>query len=245
MLEVSNVRRAFGETQALTDCSMSCRGGSVHVLLGENGSGKSTLVKILSGILMPDGGQIRLAGEAVTRFSPRQAQRVGIVSVLQEVLVIDHRSVLDNIFLGYDGFFWRRLPRSERCALAEATLAQLSPDPPSVDATVGSLTLAHRQIVAIARAMVRKPQVLILDEATSALDVATRDVLIQNIEAMKQRGLVVVFISHRMDEVMQLGDVITVLRNGRTVASVDRSQADIETLLTLMSSDQSPRSTSG
>jgi len=235
LLEVRNLRKSFGETQALVSCNFSARGGLVHSILGENGSGKSTLVKVLSGIVMPDGGEIRVDGTGVTRFTPLAARCLGVVPVLQEVLVAPNRTVLDNIFLGYDGLFRRRLSRSQRIELARQTLACITRADIDLNALVEALPLPRRQLVTIARALVHDPRVLILDESTSTLDINDRQVLFDEIRRRVAGGRLVIYISHRLDEVLDLADEITVLRSGLSVTTVARAGLAVHDLLALMS----------
>jgi ABC-type sugar transport system ATPase subunit/ribose/xylose/arabinose/galactoside ABC-type transport system permease subunit len=212
LLRIEGVTKSFGPTVALRDCSLHLRAGEVHALMGENGSGKSTLVKILSGVHRPDGGRV-LVGQAPLRArSPRAAVAAGVATVFQEVQCVPGQSVLDNLWLGTDGM------------LRRAGLA----------APAGSLSLSERQAVAICRALLREPKVLILDEATSALDVATRDRLFAAARRLTAAGGAVLFISHRMDEVTEIADRVTVLRSGESVATLDRADAEIGRLVELM-----------
>jgi ribose transport system ATP-binding protein len=193
------------------------------------------LVKVLSGIVVPDGGQIRVDGTGVTRFTPLAARRLGVVPVLQEVLVAPNRTVLDNIFLGYEGLFLRRLSRSQRIELARQTLACITHADIDLNALVEALPLPRRQLVTIARALVHDPRVLILDESTSTLDINDRQVLFDEIRRRAAIGRLVIYISHRLDEVLDLADEITVLRSGTSVATVPRTGLTVHDLLALMS----------
>ena len=232
---MTGIAKAFGPTQALRDASFELRAGEVHALVGENGSGKSTLVKILSGVHTPDAGTIELGGETLqTLRSPRGAQERGIVTVFQEVLVAGARSVLDNIWLGVDRPLRARVPLREKRARATETLTELLGEPLPLDKPVEELSLSDRQACCIVRALMRRPRVLILDEATSALDVATRDRLFQIIGRLSADGVGVVFITHRMDEISEIGDRITVLRSGETVSTLDRGKWTPQQLVRLM-----------
>lgn len=238
VLEVTGLAKSFGATQALSDCSMDLRRGEVHAIMGENGSGKSTLVKILSGVHRPDGGAIVIRGERVAFLSsPRAADGAGIATVFQEILAAGQQPVLENIWLGSDGLFRRRIPKETRLARAREVLGELI-DLPRLDITANSLALSDRQATCIARALVREPQVLILDEATSALDVATRERLFGVLERLRTRGVAILFISHRMDEVEEIADRVTVLRSGRSVATLRRGEASARELVALMTGDE-------
>jgi ABC-type sugar transport system ATPase subunit/ribose/xylose/arabinose/galactoside ABC-type transport system permease subunit len=238
LLTVGALAKSFGPTKALRDCSLELRAGEVHALMGENGSGKSTLVKILAGVHRPDAGRIELAGRSVAPRGPREAIGSGVATVFQEVQCVAGQSVLDNLWLGTDGVVRRArgagLEPEERRARAGRVLTELLGTCPDLDAPAGTLSLSERQALAIARSLLREPKVLILDEATSALDVATRDRLFEACRALTARGGAVLFISHRMDEVEQIADRVTVLRSGESVGTLERDQADIATLVQLM-----------
>ncbi len=234
ILRVEHVAKAFGPTQALRDCSVELRRGEVLSIMGENASGKSTLVKILSGVHRPDSGEIELAGTKVDHLgSPRQAQALGIATVFQEILVVPQQRVLTNIWLGSDRMFKRRFSDEERRRRGREALAELI-DSPRLGATAGTLPLSDRQALCLARALVREPRILILDEATSALDVATRDRLFTVIRRLREQGCGIMFISHRMDEVEEIADRVTVMRSGDSVATLDRADVNTRRLVELM-----------
>jgi ABC-type sugar transport system ATPase subunit len=238
VLEVAGLAKSFGATQALSDCSLDLRRGEVHAIMGENGSGKSTLVKILSGVHRPDAGIITAGGEQVPFLSsPRAADTAGIATVFQEILAAGQQPVLENIWLGSDGLLKRRIPKDERLARARETLGELV-DIPRLDVAANTLPLSDRQATCIARALVRDPKVLILDEATSALDVATRERLFRVLERLRAQGAGILFISHRMDEVEEIADRVTVLRSGRSVATLRRGEATPRELVALMTGDE-------
>jgi ribose transport system ATP-binding protein len=241
LLEVRDLSKAFGETRALASCDVTADRSQVHAVLGENGSGKSTLVKILSGVIAPDSGELRIAGARTTEFSPGAARDAGIASVLQEVLVAPNRTVVDNIFLGHDAFVRRSHSRAERRERGHAALAQVTQTPPHLDAFVGDLPLSQRQLVTIARALVREPRILILDEATSALDIGDREVLFEAIREVVAAGSLVIFISHRLEEVMEISDLVTVLRNGTSIKTLRRGEFEVHHLLRLMSPTSAER----
>jgi len=234
LVRVEHAAKAFGATRALRDCSFELRAGEVHALVGENGSGKSTLVKILSGVHVPDSGRVEVAGAEVQLRSPKAAQDRGIATVFQEVLVARDCSVLDNVWLGADATWRAKIPGREKRRLAKAALEELLGRPVDLGAAIDELSLSDRQACCIVRALLRKPRVLILDEATSALDVATRDRLFALVGRLVADGVGVVFITHRMDEIEQIGDRITVMRSGETVASLDRRGSTTQQLVRLM-----------
>jgi ABC-type sugar transport system ATPase subunit len=176
---------------------------------------------------------LRALGSGALR-DPAAAIRAGIMAVFQEVLVVDSRPVLENVWLGTDGLFRRRVPEHVKRARATELFGELLGDPPDLDAPAGELSLSHRQACAIVRVLLRGPRVLILDEATSALDVATRDRLFAAVARRREEGVATLFISHRMDEVAQIADRVTVLRSGESVATLPRAQVTPDTLVRLM-----------
>lgn len=234
MLQINELSKRYGETVALDRATISLDAGEIHTILGENGSGKSTLVKLLSGIIAPDSGEILLSGTNIAGAAPPAFQAQGFATVFQEVLVAPDRSVVDNVLLGCDGLLKRRIPRSERGKIAGSVLSQFAVTQVGPDELAGHLPLAAQQLVVIARALVRKPRILILDEATAALDFADREAVFELMRKLAGDGCLIVFITHRMDEVMSLSDRVTVLRSGRVVTTLPREKLDPDELLSLM-----------
>jgi ribose transport system ATP-binding protein len=220
VLELSGVSRQFGAVRALTDVSFDCRPGEVHAVVGENGSGKSTLLGIASGFVDPDLGTVRIGGEPLRRDSPALARRLGLAMAYQDTSLILPEPVKNNLYLAAPEDlrppFWGR-KRWARRLLAEFDLdLELFPDSPA-----GFLTLADRQLFEVAKALVTDPKVLLLDEPTTALGPDEVEALHRTVIACKRRGVGVVYVSHRLPEVLEIADRITVLRDGRNRGTFD------------------------
>lgn len=234
-LVIEGLSRSFGETRALTSATLRVRPSEIHSLAGENGSGKSTLIKILSGVLRPDSGTLIWEGDARHLGSPRGAQGMGIATVFQETLIVPEMAVRDNIYLGTDRLFRYGRRKGEELGGARQALSDLGLDGLDLERPMWTLSLAERQLVTVARAIIRPWRLLILDEATSALDARQRDRLFDYLRLARSQGKSVLFTSHRMDEVLGLADRITVLRQGATVATMAVSDASRTGILRHMS----------
>ncbi|CAN7406681.1 ATP-binding cassette domain-containing protein [Brucella pseudogrignonensis] len=232
-LQVENLEKRYGETIALTNANVTFSHG-VHTILGENGSGKSTMLKILSGVVAPTHGRVVLNDKTISARSPADMKALGLATVFQEVLIAPHRSVVENIFLGFDGLITRKVSKSVREKAAHAVLSKIARFPIDLHAAAGSLSLAAQQLVVIARAFISRPSILLLDEATAALDYADRDLVFETIEDYAASGNIVIFISHRLEEVKRLSDEVTVLRSGHVVDTLERQQINSQILLELM-----------
>ena len=220
-LEFIDVHKSFGAVQALRGVSFSVAEGEAHALIGENGAGKSTLLKVLAGILQPDTGQVHWRGERLHLGSPREALERGIGMVYQEMLSFPNLTVTGNIFAGRELTRGGRLRHAEMRERTAAILAELhlaiSPD-----AAAESLSVAHRQLLQVARALAFKCQILVLDEPTTSLTDAEADHLFAVLERLKGGGVTLLYVSHRIPEVFRLCDRITVLRDGAYVETCDR-----------------------
>jgi ABC-type sugar transport system ATPase subunit len=216
VLEAEGIEKSYGGVRALAGAGLTVRAGSVHALIGENGAGKSTLVKVIAGAVEPDAGTLRLDGREVRFATTADAARHGVAVVSQELSLFEDLDVLSNLFPMREptrGPFVRRGEMAER---ARPVLADLGLDV-SLRAPAGSLSLAQRQLVEVAKALVTRPRVLILDEPTSALEQASTEALMKVLRVLRERQVAVVFVSHILEEVLALCDVITVLRDGRPV----------------------------
>ncbi len=214
------VRKSFGSTVALDGVSFAIAAGTVHALLGENGAGKSTMVKLLSGLIRPDGGRLELFGRTVDLHSPREAHRLGVQTAFQELTLVPDLTVWQNILLPYQPHRFGGLLRIRQGeAEVAALLSRLGLGNISPRQVVRDLDLSVRQKIEIARALLRKPRILLLDEPTSALSGRDIDWLADIVAAEKRRGATVVFISHRLAEVRMFCDELTVLRNGHAVGT--------------------------
>jgi rhamnose transport system ATP-binding protein len=219
VLELSETSKSFGGVPALRGVAFTVRAGEIHALVGENGAGKSTLVNILSGVLGPDGGELRLDG-AETRFgSPREAAHAGIHLVHQELALLPESTVVENVFLGEElagrGGVLRRREMRERTAEVLGRLGVVI----APDARVSSLTVAQRQMVEIARSLVSEARVVILDEPTAALSPEEAEALFVVLRGLRAAGCAIVYISHRIGEVLALADNVTVLKDGEVVGT--------------------------
>src|ERR1700693_639158 len=240
LLEAKNLRRTFGETIALDSCSVSVVPGEIHAVVGENGSGKSTLIKILSGIVRAESGTLEWNGEPFRVSSPRAAQAAGIATVFQETLILPEMSVRDNVMLGLDGVVRRKTSPAREAELVRESLAIVGMGL-DIEKLAGALSLASRQLIGVARSLLRPWRLLILDESTSAIDIEDRDRLFEALRNFRGEGRSILFVSHRMDEIGSLADRATVLRSGRSVATLERGFFSSEILLELMSSRERSR----
>ena len=219
-LEAQGIRKTYGGVVALDDAHIEVRAGAVHALLGENGAGKSTLVKIMTGAVRPDAGTLHLGGTEVQFANTADATRRGVAVVSQELSLFPHLDVLSNLFPMREPRRGPLIDRRSMAALARPVFEQLGI---AVDLTapLGTLTLAQRQLVEIAKALISKPQVLLLDEPTSALEAGASERLLGILRVLRDRNVAVVYVSHILEEVMSLCDEVTVLRDGCVVVAAE------------------------
>lgn len=235
LIELRTVSKSFGETRALVDASLSGRAGEIHAIVGENGSGKSTLIKVLAGIHRADAGEVCWEGEPVAGPSPARMQGLGVAAVFQEVLIAEGASVLDNVFIGYDGLFRKRLSAAGKARRAGKLLERLFGRPVDLRQSVGELSLSEQQLVTVARALVRAPRLLILDESTSALDLRASTAVMTELERLKTEGSCILLVTHRIAELEVLADRATVLRDGATVGRLAKGEFSEGAMLKMMS----------
>ena len=218
VLKLESIGKTFGGVKALDDVAFDLFPGEVHCLAGENGSGKSTLIKIITGVHRPDGGaRIEIDGEAVASMTPALAQAAGVAVIWQDLALFPEMSVMENIALhAVLGPVPRRVDYAAMRRTAEAQLAELGVEL-DVEAPVRDYAIAQRQIVAIARALVGKPKIVFMDEPTASLTQSETDRLLDIVRRLAAGGIAVVFVSHRLAEVLEISDRVTVLRDGRRV----------------------------
>jgi simple sugar transport system ATP-binding protein len=221
VVKMSEITKSFPGVMALEDVDFSLRSGEIHALVGENGAGKSTLIKVLTGVEQPDKGTIELDGELVQARSPQHSQELGISTVYQEVNLCTNISVAENIMLGHEPRRFGSIHWQKMNEMAQEAINRLSIE---VDVTqpLGNYSVAIQQMVAITRALgVLSAKVLILDEPTSSLDIHETNLLFDVMRKLKSEGIGIIFITHFLDQVYQIADRITVLRNGKLVGTYE------------------------
>ncbi|WP_029075944.1 sugar ABC transporter ATP-binding protein [Kaistia adipata] len=233
VLEMRGIGKAFNAVAALDAVDFDCRAGEVHVICGENGAGKSTLMKVLGGSYRPDAGEVLLDGKSVRFLHPREARAAGISIVHQELSLLPFRTVAENIFTGMEPTRWGLLDRPRMQDRARALLQRLG-SAIRPDALVADLSIAEQQLVEIAKAMLVDAKVLVMDEPTAALDDRDARSLLDLVLRMKAEGVAIIYISHRMPEVMAIADRVTVLKDGRRVWTRDRADVTVNAIVTAM-----------
>lgn len=217
LLRMRGISKAFAGTPALLDVDLELYGGQVHALLGQNGAGKSTLISIMSGALQADSGVMELEGHEVSFVSPSDALANGIVAVYQELSLLPDMTVAENLFLGIEPGHGPFISRTEMGTKAREILDTLGATDIEPDAVVGDLSIASQQLVEISKALTRQARVVILDEPSAVLGSQELDLLYAMVRRLTAGGIAVVYITHRLDEVQEIADVVTVMRDGRKV----------------------------
>ncbi|WP_110852715.1 sugar ABC transporter ATP-binding protein [Georgenia satyanarayanai] len=218
LLQITDVIKHFPGAKALDGVDLEVRAGEVHCLLGQNGAGKSTLIKVLAGAHQPNSGEIRWNGEVVTIDSPTAAIALGIATMYQELDVVDGLTVAENIYLGHELSRGGVLRKAEAHARTRELLERLGHGEISPGREVGKLSAAGKQIVSMARALSHNARVIVMDEPSAVLDPEEVENLYRVVRALQADGVAIIYISHRLEEIRQIGDRITVLKDGRTVA---------------------------
>ena len=216
---MEGISKRYGGVHALEKADLEVQAGRVHAILGENGAGKSTLIKVMSGVVAPDKGRMLLEGREVSFPDPAAANAAGIVCIFQELSLIPDLSVADNIIASNPPGRFGLIDRKAQRLLAEAALARAGGEDIHPMAQVKDLSLSRRQVIEIAKALARKPRVLILDEATSALAATDVKRIFDVLRRLKAEGIALLYISHRMHEIAELADDCSVFRNGRRIAT--------------------------
>jgi ABC-type sugar transport system ATPase subunit len=234
ILEMRNISKAFGGVRALRDVSFSCRKGKVHALLGENGAGKSTLIKILAGAYQADSGEIVFKAQRHAGFSAREAIATGISIIYQELNLIQFMTVAENIFLGREprnrfGMIDTRRMARESGELLDQLGVRLTPS-----AYIGDLTVASQQMVEIAKALSQNADLIVMDEPSAILAGHELESLFATIRALVRRGVTIVYISHRLNEIFEIADDVTILKDGRVVSVQPISDVSRARLIQMM-----------
>ena len=233
VLEMRDVSKSFPGVRALESVSFDCAAGEVHAICGENGAGKSTLIKVLGGIYRPDSGTILIDGAEAAFAHPAAARRAGISIIHQELSLLPHRSVAQNVFLGLEPMRWGVLDRAAMRAGAARLLQRLA-SPIDPDAMAGELSVAEQQIVEVAKALALDARILVMDEPTAALDKIEAQRLLALVRKLREQGVAVVYISHRMSEISAIADRISVMKDGRKVATAPAADLPTSRVVRLM-----------
>ena len=235
MLRLEGITKVFPGVKALSSVSLAIGKGEIHAIVGENGAGKSTLMNILSGVFPPDTGRIVFEGREIHPKDPRQAQGLGISMIHQELSLAPHLSVMENVFIG-------RLKRNalglvdyrkmRKMCVESLSCLGIESIPP--DTKIADISVSQRQLVEIAKALSFDAKVLVMDEPTSSLTLSEAEMLLAVMRSLKASGVSILFISHRLDEVFTVSDRITVLRDGCLVKTLDKSEATVNEVVSMM-----------
>ncbi|WP_443640209.1 sugar ABC transporter ATP-binding protein [Candidatus Njordibacter sp. Uisw_039] len=231
-LYVKNVYKSFGVTKALDGVSFTGHFGEIHAIIGGNGSGKSTLAKVLAGVLPIDSGKVSVNGHHPT--TPGESRSIGVAMVFQEVLVADESSVVDNLFVGADGFFSKSMSDKEKQQKAQTLMSELAGEDVDPLQPAGTLPLNIKAWITIARGLLCEPDLLILDEASAALDFDSTERLFHKMREMRDKGVAIIIVTHRIAELIRISDRCTVMRDGKDVGVLEKQDITEENLLRLM-----------
>ena len=231
LLEIRNISKNYGVVQALDGVTFDIEEGEVHSLLGENGAGKSTLIKIISGEETPTSGEIAIGGTTVTEYSPRRAMQSGIAMVHQELAIFENMTVAENIFPGIPFRKWPGFIDKQRMNAEAAERIRMFGMDISASQRMDELTMAQHQMVEILRCLSLGTGIILLDEPTSGLNIEEADKLMGIIRSLKEKGITVIYISHRINEVLNVSDRISVMRNGRYIGTYKKDAVGDEAFL--------------
>jgi simple sugar transport system ATP-binding protein len=239
MLELSHISKHFGGTTALDDVSWEVSPSEIHCLIGENGCGKSTLIKIVSGVYAPEpGGTITVAGAPHASLTPHAAKALGIEVIFQDLSLFPNLSVAENIASGdMRGFAFAPIDRKAMRRAALAAMVRAGAELP-LDAPVGALSISQRQLVAICRGLASSARILFMDEPTASLTRHEVTTLFASVRRLKEQGVSIVFVSHRLEEIVEIADRVTVIRDGRKVATLAAADVDADRLSELMTGEE-------
>ena len=228
-LRVEGITKSFGGVQALKGVSLEIKSGEIHCLAGENGSGKSTLIKVISGVYEPDAGEIEIQGQRFSHLNPKEAIGLGIQVIYQDFSVFPNLTVMENLALNMELMQNRKLVNYRRArAIASNAVSQIG-FKVDLDERVENLSVADRQLIAISRALLQEAKLIIMDEPTSALTKKEVKALFEVIKRLQSRGLSILFVSHKLDEVFEISERYTILRSGENVASGSTKELDRRT----------------
>jgi simple sugar transport system ATP-binding protein len=240
LMEAKGLRKSYAGVEALRGANFELRRGEIHAVVGDNGAGKSTFIKILSGAVQPDDGQILIDGNPIVLHSPKAAQDFGIATVFQDLALINHLDVGSNIYLGRE--LRRRAPLSwlgvldkkEMRKRAAEDLRLLQVNVTDVDQIVLSMSGGQRQAVAVARAVAFGTRLVIMDEPTAALGIRESGAVLEVMKRIKKQGIAIIMISHKLPEVLEVADRITVMRLGTTLKCVAKADTDLTEIVGMM-----------
>jgi len=234
-IQISNLSKHYPGVEALKSISFNIKKGEVHALVGENGAGKSTLIKILSGAIQANaGGVVSVNGERYAPQSPKEAIEKGIATIYQIFNLLPDRSITHNVMLGKEIAKRGVVNTSQMRRATQKVLASLNAEYLSTDVFVGGLKVGEKQIVEIAKALVNESELLIMDEPTAALNQREMEALFDNVKKLRKRGVTIIYVSHRLDEIYELADSVTVLRDGQHILTRPISQVSREELIESM-----------
>ncbi|SLM17982.1 Ribose import ATP-binding protein RbsA [uncultured spirochete] len=233
ILEMNHISKTFPGVNALKDVTLKIHRGEIHSIVGENGAGKSTLMKILAGVIPPTKGELILEGKPVKINNPRHAISLGIILINQELSILPDLTVTENIFLGKDKNNYGILKRHEMREEARRLLDSIAA-PFDTDILAGKLSIAQKQQVEIAKALSNKTKILIMDEPTASLSEKETENLFNAIIKLKNKGLTVIFISHRLVEILKISDAVSVLRDGNHIGDLNKEEISEETIVSWM-----------